>query len=143
MLIPNQVLGRRRLLIATPDGMLKPFLDSTEQATPPAALVGESLVAFLSGSVGQPSVITIATLPEGRIVRRLEETRGIMPQSLVASPDGQTLYYVNAGTLFAVPVEGGKPRALRPANGVVVDPRSLGRRSSSSQRGGRRSSAFR
>jgi len=126
MLIPNQVLGRRRLLIATPDGMLKPFLDSTEQATPPAALVGQSLVAFLSGSVGQPSVITIATLPEGRIVRRLEETRGIMPQSLVSSPDGQTLYYVNAGTLFAVPVEGGKPRALRPANGVAVDPREPG-----------------
>jgi sugar lactone lactonase YvrE len=125
-LIPNQVLGRRRLLIATPDGLLKPFLDSAEQATPPATLVGDTLVAFLSGSVGQPSVITIATLPEGRIVRRIEETRGIMPQSLVASPDGQTLYYVNAGTLFSVPVEGGKPRELRPANGVAVDPRQPG-----------------
>ncbi len=126
LLIPNQVLGRRRLLIATPDGQLKPFLDSTEQATPPATLVGESLVAFLSGSVGQPSVITIATLPEGRIVRRLEETRGIMPQSLVASPDGRTLYYVNAGTLFSVPIDGGKPRSLRPANGVAVDAREPG-----------------
>jgi serine/threonine protein kinase/sugar lactone lactonase YvrE len=126
LLIPNQVLGRRRLLIATPDGQLKPFLDSAEQATPPATLVGESLVAFLSGSVGQPSVITIATLPEGRIVRRLEETRGIMPQSLVASPDGQTLYYVNAGTLFSVPVEGGTPTSLRPANGVAVDAREPG-----------------
>jgi serine/threonine protein kinase len=126
LLIPNQVLGRRRLLIAAPDGQLKPFLDSTEQATPPATLVGESLVAFMSGSVGQPSVITIATLPEGRIVRRLEETRGIMPQSLVASPDGTTLYYVNAGTLFSVPIEGGKPRSLRPANGVAVDAREPG-----------------
>jgi serine/threonine protein kinase len=126
LLIPNQVLGRRRLLIASPDGQLKAFLDSAEQATPPMTLVGESLVAFLSGSVGQPSVITIATVPEGRIVRRLEETRGIMPQSLVASPDGRTLYYVNAGTLFSVPVEGGKPRSLRPANGVAVDAREPG-----------------
>ncbi|MEP6995594.1 MAG: protein kinase [Acidobacteriota bacterium] len=123
MLIPSQVLGRRRLLIAAPDGQLRPFLDSAEQATPPATLVGENLVAFLSGSVGQPSLITLATVPEGRIVRRLEETRGIAPQSLVASPDGQTLYYVNAGSLFAVGVEGGKPRNLRPANGVTVDPR--------------------
>ena len=126
LLIPNQVLGRRRLLIAAPDGQLKPFLDSAEQATPPATLVGENLVAFLSGSVGQPSMITIATLPEGRIVRRLEETRGIMPQSLVASPDGRTLYYVNAGTLFSVPVDGGKPTSLRPANGVAVDAREPG-----------------
>jgi serine/threonine protein kinase len=123
MLIPNQVLGRRRLLIAAPDGQLRPFLDSAEQATPPATLVGENLVAFLSGSVGQPPLITVATMPEGRIVSRLEETRGIAPQSLVASPDGKTLYYVNAGTLFAVGIEGGKPRNLRPANGVAVDPR--------------------
>jgi len=123
MLIPNQVLGRRRLLIAAPDGQLRPFLDLAEQATPPATLVGENLLAFLSGSVGQPPLITVATMPEGRIVRRLEATRGIAPQSLVASPDGKTLYYVNAGSLFAVDLEGGKPRNLRPANGVAVDPR--------------------
>lgn len=30
MLIPNQVLGRRRLLISTPDGRLRPFLDLGE-----------------------------------------------------------------------------------------------------------------
>jgi serine/threonine protein kinase len=123
MLIPNQVLGRRRLLISAPDGLLRPFLDLAEQATPPATLVGENLVAFLSGGVGQPPRITVATMPEGRIVRRFEETRGIAPQSLVASPDGKTLYYVNAGSLFAVGIEGGKPRNLRPANGVAVDPR--------------------
>jgi hypothetical protein len=123
MLVPNQVLGRRRLLIAAPDGQLRPFLDSAEQAMPPAALVGEGLVAFLSGRVGQPPRITVATMPEGRIVRRLEETRGIAPPGLVASPDGRTLYYVNAGSLFSVGVEGGKPRKLRAANGVAVDPR--------------------
>ena len=123
MLIPNQVLGRRRLLIFAPDGQLRPFLESAEQATPPATLVGQNRVAFLSGSVGQPPMITVATMPEGRIVRRIEQTRGIAPQSLVASPDGQTLYYVNAGTLFSVGIEGGEPRSLRPANGVAVDPR--------------------
>ncbi len=123
MLIPNQVLGRKRLLIVAPDGQLRPFLDSAEQAMPPATLVGDNLVAFLSGGVGQPSLITVATMPEGRIVRRLEETRGIAPQGLVASPDGKTLYYVNAGSLFAVGIEGGKPRNLRPANGVAIDPR--------------------
>lgn len=80
-------------------------------------------MAFLSGSVGQPPRITIATTPEGRVVRRLEATRGIAPQGLVASPDGKTLYCVNAGSLFAIGVEGGGARKLRPANGVAVDPR--------------------
>jgi eukaryotic-like serine/threonine-protein kinase len=123
MLIPNQVLGRRRLLVFAPDGQLRPFLDLAEQATPPAAPVGENLVAFLSGSVGQPPTIAVASMRDGRIVRRLEASRGIAPQSLVASPDGKTLYYVNAGSLFAIGVEGGSPRKLRPANGVAVDPR--------------------
>jgi serine/threonine protein kinase len=123
MLIPNQVLGRRRLLISAPDGQLRPFLDLAEQAMPPAALVGGNLVAFLSGAVGQPSMITVATMPEGRIVRRLDATKGIAPQSLVASPDGRTLYYVNAGSLFSVDIEEGAPRKLRPANGVAIDPR--------------------
>ncbi len=123
VLVPNQVLGRRRLVISAPDGQMRPFLDSAEQATPPSTLVGENLVAFLSGSVGQPPLITVAKIPEGRIVRRIEETRGIAPQSLVASPDGRTLYYVNAGSLFSVGIEGGAPRKLRPANGVAVDPR--------------------
>ena len=40
-------------------------------------------------------------------MRRLEETRGIAPQGLVASPDGRTLYYVDAGALYAVDTEKG------------------------------------
>jgi Tol biopolymer transport system component len=86
--------------------------------------VGSNLVAFLSGRVGEPPVLTIATLPEGRIVRRLEETRGIAPQGLVASPDGRTLYYVNAGALYAIDAEKGAPRKMRAANGVALDTRA-------------------
>ena len=123
VLIPNQVLGRRRLWVAFSD-QLRPFLDSAEQATPPAVMVGDRHVAFLSGRVGEPSMITVATIGEGRVVKRLETTRGIMPQSLAASPDGRALYYVNAGSLFSVGLDGGNPQKLRPASGVAVDPRS-------------------
>ena len=122
-LIPSQVLGKRRLLISTVDGQVRPFLDSAEQATPPACLVGANHVAFLSGAVGQPAMLTVATMPEGRIVKRLEATRGIAPQSLVASPDGRTLFYVNAGSLFSVDIEGGIPKRMRAANGVALDAR--------------------
>jgi serine/threonine protein kinase len=122
-LIPSQLLGRRRLFRFSADGSLKPMLDLAEQATPPAAAVGRNLVAFLSGRVGEPPVLTLATFPEGRVVRRLEETRGIAPQGLVAAPDGRTLYYVNAGSLYAVDAEKGPPRRLRAANGVALDAR--------------------
>jgi hypothetical protein len=123
ILFPHQVLGRRSLLIAMPDGQVRSFLDINEQAMPPAVVVGDRHVAFLSGIVGKPPLITIATLPEGRVVRRLEATRGTAPQSLAASPDGKTLFYVDAGYLFSIPVEGGSPTKLFPANGVTVDHR--------------------
>jgi serine/threonine protein kinase len=121
LLVPNQVLGRRRLWIALPDSQLRPFSDSAEQATPPATLVGDHLVAFLSGRVGAPAMLTVATIGESRVIRRLEATRGVAPQSLAASPDGKTLYYVNAGSLYSVGVEGGTPQKLRSAVGVAVD----------------------
>ncbi|HMF08299.1 MAG TPA: protein kinase [Thermoanaerobaculia bacterium] len=122
ILIPSQMLGRRRLLVSGIDGRLRPFLDLAEQAMPPATLVGDGLIAFLSGRPGQPSIITVATVPDGRIVRRIESTRGAMPQSLVASPDGKQLFYVDAGTLFSVAVEGGPVQKLGPATSVAVDP---------------------
>ena len=123
VLVPSQVLGRRRLLISSPDGQLKQFLDVGEQATLPAALMGDQRLAFLSGSVGKPPSITIATVPEGRIVRRLDASTGVSPQSLAVSPDGRTIYYVDAGSLFSISAEGGSPKKLRAANGVAVDPR--------------------
>ena len=41
----------------------------------------------------------------------------------MASPDGRTLYYVDAGNLFSISAEGGTPKKLRAANGVAVDAR--------------------
>jgi predicted Ser/Thr protein kinase len=120
-LLPMQILGRRRLLLASRGAELRSFLDAAEQATPPAAVVGDKWLAFLSGNAGKPPLLTLASLADGRIVRRLEASAGIAPQSLAASPDGRTLYYIEAGSLFAVGLEGDKPRRLRPAAGVAVD----------------------
>jgi hypothetical protein len=123
-LVPTQVLGRRRLLLAGHNGELKSFLDAAEQATPPVAVIGDRL-AFLSGSVGKPPLITIASQADGRIVKRLEASSGAAPQSLAASPDGRTLYYIDAGSLFVIDMEGGAPRKLRAASGVAVDLHTL------------------
>jgi serine/threonine protein kinase/Tol biopolymer transport system component len=121
ILVPTQVLGRRRLLLAGRGAELKPFLDATEQATPPATVVGDRLLAFLSSNTGKPPLITLASLADGRIVRRLEASNGAAPQSLASSPDGRTVYYVDQDSLFAIDTEGGSPRRLRAASGVAVD----------------------
>ena len=122
VVLPTQVLGRRRLLVAAHGLEPRLFLDAAEQAMPPVAVVGDKLLAFFSGNVGKPPLITLASLADGRIVRRLEASSGVAPQSLAASPDGRLLYYVEAGTLFAIGADGNSPvRKLRAATGVAVD----------------------
>jgi hypothetical protein len=123
LLLPVQTLGRRRLFVAAGGGQLRPLLDIDEQAMPPAVVVGDRRLAFLSGGRGQPPLVTLASLPEGRVVGRLEATRGTAPQSIAASPDGTTIFYVHSGTLYAIPTEGGEAKSLGPASGVAVDAR--------------------
>jgi hypothetical protein len=123
VLVPLQALGRRRLFVTGAAGELRPLLDISEQAMPPAAMVGDRHLAFLSGAAGQPPVITLASVPEGRVVRRLDASRGASPQSLAASPDGSTIFYVHSGFLHAISSEGGEARQLVPASAVAVDSR--------------------
>ncbi len=124
-LIPNQVLGKRRLLISAADGQAPP-VPRFRRAGDSAGDVSSARTTsrFSRERSDSPPMLTVATMPEGRIVKRLEATRGIAPQSLVASPDGKTLYYVNAGSLFSIDIEGGIPKRMRAANGVALDPRA-------------------
>ena len=121
VLLPTQVLGRRRLLVTARGAEPRFFLDAAEQAMPPVAVVGDKQLAFLSGNTGKPPLITLASLADGRIVRRLEASSGAAPQCLSASPDGRVLYYVEGGSLFSIGADGGNPKKVRPANGVAVD----------------------
>jgi hypothetical protein len=123
IVVPSLISARRRLLIASAGGNLQPLVESNEAASPPAVMVGDSLVAFVSGGAGKQPTIALASVSDGRIVRRLESTTGAVPQGLAASPDGRTLYYVDAGSVFSVDIEKGQPKKLRAGNGVAVDAR--------------------
>jgi hypothetical protein len=85
-------------------------------------------LAFVLGS-GAQQAIAIASLADGRIVRRLPETAGSGADlvhagvvSLAASPDGRTLYYTASRTVWAVPATGGKPVRLASGDSVTVHP---------------------
>jgi hypothetical protein len=117
----SMVAGRSRLLVARPGGEATPFIQTKEETSLPACLVGESELAFLLGPPGK-AVVAVASLADGRIVRRLDAIPGNQVADLAASPDRRTLYYVVSGTVWAIAASGGQPRQIGPRDAVAPDP---------------------
>ncbi|MBI3665202.1 MAG: protein kinase [Acidobacteria bacterium] len=125
VLLLSRPAGRERLLVVMPGKDPIPFLDTSEETALPGSLVGDREVAFL---IGPPAdrTIAIASIADGRIVRRLKGPKSGTIESLAASPDGKTLYYAAAGTIWAIPSTGGEPRKMHAGDSVAVDPRGQG-----------------
>jgi DNA-binding beta-propeller fold protein YncE len=66
--------------------------------------------------------VAIASVADGRIVRRLSAIPAGEATDLAASPDGKTLYYVASGTVWAIATAGGEPRKIGPGRSVAVSP---------------------
>ncbi len=122
--------GHPRLLAAAPGKDPQPLIQTTEETSMPAVVLPgtPSQLAFLIGS-GAQQVIAIASLTDGRVVRRLSETAtagkfssrpGI--ECLTASADGRTLYYSAGGSIWSVPAGGGQPVRLTAGDSVTVHP---------------------
>ena len=120
-LLPSRIAGRNRLLLVTPGKDPSAFLDTQEETTTPGSPVGPGEVAFLAGPAASRT-IAVASISEGRIVRRLKAPRASI-EALASSPDGKTLYYVSEGVVWAVPSTDGEPRKIHGGDGVAVDPR--------------------
>ena len=122
VLLPGLVAGRRRLLLRGPSGETRPFVETSEQTATPAVVLGGRAV-FLAGPQGAPPALVLASIEEGRILRRLPGTEGAAPQDLAASPDGKTVYYPDRGNLWAIEVDGNAPpRRFVAGHGVAPFP---------------------
>jgi hypothetical protein len=123
VLLPGLVAGRRRLLLRSASGEMRPLVDTSDQTAPPVATLGGSRAVFLAGPPGAPPSLVLASIEEGRILRRLPGTEGAAPQDLAASFDGRTVYYPDRGTLWAIDVDGdAPPRKFVPGHGVAAFP---------------------
>jgi hypothetical protein len=122
VLIPSVIGGRKRLVVVDRGKDLTPLVDTNEETTVPMTAVGARQVAFLIGS-GREQQIAIASLADGRIVRRLKPPAGDLT-SLGAAPDGNTLYCAASGTVWALSIAGGEPRRIHAGDSVAVDPRT-------------------
>ncbi len=117
----TMIAGRRKLLAASAGGELSSLVQTKEDASFPACMVGKDAVAFLLGPPGH-EVVALASVADGQIVRRYSEIPAGGIVDLAASADGSTLYYGAAGDIWAVPVSGGKPRRIAAGLSVAADP---------------------
>ena len=99
-----------------------PFLDFHEEARPPLALVGDDTVAFVSGALDRPR-LTLVSL-DGRLRQRIDISSGAGVTGLAATPDGATLFYATAGSVYRVAVTGTESTLVGRGELVAFDPAS-------------------
>jgi hypothetical protein len=113
--------GRPRLMAAAPGGDATPFIDTDEATDGPMSLVGDDRIAFIIGD-GDARRIAIASRADGRILSRLTDIDGATIVALTATPDAKDLFYVDAGAIWRVAIDGGAPQKIRAGDGVAVTP---------------------
>jgi hypothetical protein len=118
IIVQAVVGGRSHLLLGKPSTDPQPFIQTAEETSEPIALVGSDEIAFVIGL----RQIAIASITDGRILRRLTKVDGSKVWTMAASPDGKTLYYTAGNHLWAIPAEDGEPRMIGQADSVAVDP---------------------
>ncbi len=124
--ILDSVVGdRSRLLAAKPGSEPAPFIETREESAQPACLLGKGELAFMLGPTAH-SVMAVASLKDGRIVRRLDSIPAGEVLDMAASPDGKTIYYVASATVWAVSAQGGTPHRIAPGDAVAPDPNGNG-----------------
>jgi eukaryotic-like serine/threonine-protein kinase len=121
VILPALISGKSRLLLGQPGGNFVPLLQTKEETGPPFVGVGDGQVALMIGSPPADAV-ALASVKEGRIIRRFDDTEGKQILELAASPDGKTLYYVSSGSVWSVPTDGGNSHKLCAGDGVTPDP---------------------
>ena len=121
VVVGSMVAGRSRLLAASPSGEATPFILTKEETSQPTCRVGQNEIAFILGSADR-KILALASIADGRILKRLPEVPGNQVSDLAASPDGKTIYYVADRTVWAVPAAGGPPSRLAPADSIAADP---------------------
>jgi Tol biopolymer transport system component len=87
-------------------------------------LAGKDYVALKIGKPGsyKNKVVALVSATDGRVVERLESTRGTAMGSMAASPDGKTIYYSSDATVWAVSVDGGEPRKIGSGENLAAHP---------------------
>ena len=110
---------RDRLLVVHPNRQPTTLIEGAEETRPPVAAVGAQHAVMMMGPVASPDIAIVNT-SDGRLVRRFHAPAAEIG-SLDASPDGRTLYYTHAGSVWSLPAEGGTPTKLGAGDSLTVE----------------------
>jgi hypothetical protein len=121
VVLDSVIAGRSRLVAARPGGEAVPFIETKEETSFPGCRVGEGEFAFLLGPPDR-AVVAVASIADGRIVRRVDGIPGGEVGDLAASPDGKTLYYTAARSVWAISAGGGQPRRVASGDAIAAHP---------------------
>jgi len=118
------VASRGTVMVTRPGKNPVPLIDTEEETGGPLALAGKDFIALKIGKPGgsKNKVVALVSVADGRVVQRLESTRGIGMNAMAASPDGKTIYYSSDGTVWAVSVDGGEPRKIGSGDNLAAHP---------------------
>jgi predicted Ser/Thr protein kinase len=114
-----QSSGRSRLMAVAAGKDPAPLINTTEETSGPMTAVAGNRIAFAIGSAPRES-IAIAAVSNGRIGARIAPVKGEI-RSLAAAPDGETLYFTAAGSVWSI-ANGGEPRRICAGDGVGAHP---------------------
>jgi len=117
----SSVANHAAILVAQAGKSPTPFVETEAETRSPLALLGRDRVVFRLRA-GNGYIVAICNAADGRIVRRLEGTRGIDMTSIAGSADGKTIYYTSNSALWAMPAEGGEARQIGLAAMVAAHP---------------------
>jgi hypothetical protein len=114
------ISGRHRLLVTAPGKEAVPFIQTDEETSWPAVMLGNDRLAFVLGSGGERR-FGIASIENGRILGSIPGIKASTVFS-VASHDSETLYFGDGLKIWSVPVAGGTPRLITEGVGVAAFP---------------------
>lgn len=129
--IPAEVFGGTRLMAVDRGKNPVPLVNTTEESAAPMTAMPGNRIAFVIGPEPHET-IAVADASNGRISARISPGKGII-QSISPSPDGGTLYFTAAGSVWSIPsAGGGEPSRIcagewvvsNPANGTLIVGRS-------------------
>jgi len=121
ILITTIFNGRPRLSVVKPNEEVVPFVDTEDETHEPLAFAGTQQVAFVLGTSPTES-IGIASIKDGRLLKRLTVQSSDGIKSLAASNDGTTLFYSSGGAIWSIPATGGNATKLGAGDAVSYDP---------------------
>ena len=124
--IAATVGGRERVMVIDPGKEPIPFIETDEETAGPMTLVGTELVALMIGN-GVGREVALASVRDGRVVRRVQTPPAATITSMTASRDGRVLYVTSSGNVWSVPMDGGPPKMIHSGDSVTLggDGRSL------------------